>query len=602
MTTTGKFTFVAALALICTLTFAMFSSGCSPQASLNDSSSVSSTEVKSYIVQGSDPQKLVELVENAGGNVNKQFPIINAVSASMTSTQVEQIKKTSGVRISDDREVRTMASSAALSTMSLTPKSPVIDTLITKQVEANRLHNMGITGRGVTVAVIDSGANYGGPIGSYLFNNTMGQQRALLKYDALAGQETYWYNDDNNGHGSHVSGIIASSLSDGSGTYNGIAPDVFLLSIKAFDATGGSTYSHILDALNWIEVNQHKYRIRVVNMSLGAQANSRYWDDPINQAVMRLWHQGITVVTSAGNNGESLGITVPGNNPYVITVGASTHNDTPFFLEDDRVASFSAKGPTYEGFVKPDIVAPGTKIAVKLDSQFFAQPLRASETGLDYSVISGTSQSSAVVAGIAALIMQAHPGIRPDDVKCKLIAAAKVARKDETYAYSPLQQGSGAVNAFDAVTSTATNCSNQGLDIVADLTGTGGFYGPVSKQGDEFSIQLSNGKVLSHGAHWGTEILALQGAHWGEETFTLQGAHWSEQIISIEGAHWGNLATRLQGSHWSNESLKLHGGHWGDESLMLLGTDSNTHLQDLEPDASNDNHTGEPEMPAVTWQ
>src|SRR6202166_4360616 len=109
--------------------------------------------------------------------------------------------------------------------------------------------------------------------------------------------------------------------------------------------------------------HQKQYNIRVVNMSLGAPPESYYWDDPLNQAVMAAWRAGIVVVTAAGNEGPAaMTIDVPGNVPYVITTGAMTDNNTPYNLSDDRLASFSSTGPTYEGFVKPELVAPGRTI------------------------------------------------------------------------------------------------------------------------------------------------------------------------------------------------------------------------------------------------
>ncbi|MFC4701006.1 S8 family peptidase [Glaciecola siphonariae] len=503
---------------------------------------------KSYIIQGGNADTLVAVVEQAGGDVSRQFPIINAISAMLTPAQADQIKTVNGVRILDDRTVKTMSNS----------KKYAIDTYVTTQINANELHDMGITGRGVTVAVVDSGSNMGGDSGQYLFADSEGEQRIAVKYNAFESKETYYYNDDNNGHGSHVTGIIASSLQDASRDFNGVAPDVYLVSVKAFDKNGNSSYSAILDSLNWIAENISKYKIKVVNLSLGAQAQSRYWNDPINQAVMYLWYKGVTVVTSAGNNGEQMGITVPGNNPYVITVGSSSHNDSPYNTSDDRVASFSSQGPTYEGFVKPDVVAPGTNIAVKIEDKYLSKKLRQSSTGEGYSEVSGTSQSAAVVSGIAALIIQAYPGISPDDVKCKILHSAKVARNKSKYAYSPLIQGSGMVNALDAVRTSARACANQGLDIRSDLTGSKHFVGSVGKKSNYWTVSLSNGKVLNQGKHWNDSKVNTNNAHWSNEVIELEGSHWSNESVGMHSAHWSNEMVKPMGSHWTSESVGLH--------------------------------------------
>ena len=106
----------------------------------------------------------------------------------------------------------------------------------------------------------------------------------------------------------------------------------------------------------------------MLNLSFSAPPRSYYWDDPLNQAVMAAWKAGIVVVASAGNTGpEPMTIGVPGNVPYVITVGAMSDNWTPNNPNDDVLASFSATGPTHDGFVKPEIVAPGGHIIAVMD-------------------------------------------------------------------------------------------------------------------------------------------------------------------------------------------------------------------------------------------
>ena len=134
--------------------------------------------------------------------------------------------------------------------------------------------------------------------------------------------------------------------------------------------SGQASYADVITGLDWLLSNKDVHNIRVVNLSFGATPQSHYWEDPINQAVMRLWQAGIVVVASAGNTGpDPMTIGVPGNVPYVITVGAMTDSYTRDDLSDDRLTSFSAAGPTYEGFVKPDVVAPGGHIKALMDNQ-----------------------------------------------------------------------------------------------------------------------------------------------------------------------------------------------------------------------------------------
>ena len=125
--------------------------------------------------------------------------------------------------------------------------------------------------------------------------------------------------------------------------------------IKAFDADGRGSYLDVIRGIDWVVANRDRYGIRVLNLSFSARPVSYYWDDPLNQAVMRAWQLGIVVVASAGNRGpDAMSIGVPGNVPYIITVGAMSDAASKR-ANDDFLASFSSTGPTYEGFVKPDV-------------------------------------------------------------------------------------------------------------------------------------------------------------------------------------------------------------------------------------------------------
>lgn len=547
-----------------------------------DEQNVGVVQSKSYILQGSSPENLQKVVTSVGGNISREFPIINAVSAILTPTQAKQIKELGSVRVQDDRTVRT---SSTMSTKRFAweydenhlNNEYYKDNYIVKQISANVVHNMGITGDGVTVAVVDSGANMWGINGSYLFRDADRNQRTPFKYNAIDGELTYRFYDDGNGHGTHVSNIIANSLDNSAGEFNGIAPNVNLIPVKAFDDDGASSYSIVLDSLNWIYENHTTYDIRVVNMSLGASVQSYYWLDPINQAVSKLWQAGVVVVSSGGNNGEEMGITVPGNNPYIITVGAVTDSATPYDPSDDRVTSYSAKGPTFEGFIKPDLVAYGNDIETKMDVKYLKKSLKASAKGADYALISGTSQASAMVSGVVALMLSNDPSLTPDDIKCRLKASAKQSYNSSGLPlYGPFEQGAGMVNAYDAVMSTARGCANNGLDIDADLAGEQHFMGPakVNENGDYYLLS-SDGTVLQEGLHWGnSNDLGLEGLHWGNASdLGLEGLHWdNSNDLSLEGLHWGNESeVGLEGLHWSVQGIELKGLHWGTEDLNVQG-------------------------------
>ena len=163
---------------------------------------------------------------------------------------------------------------------------------------------MGLTGKGIGVAVIDSGIT---AWHDDLTNKTSklfpyGNQRVAKFVDFVNGRTLPY---DDNGHGTHVSGIIAGNGYDSYGQKSGIAPDASLVSLKVLDANGEGTIGNIIAALNWVAANAKTYNIRVVNMSVGAFIHESYWTDPLTLAAKVVTDQGITVVTAAGNLGKN---------------------------------------------------------------------------------------------------------------------------------------------------------------------------------------------------------------------------------------------------------------------------------------------------------
>lgn len=361
---------------------------------------------------------------------------------------------------------------------------------------AEPLHSQGVNGLLTTVAVLDTGY-WKHPA---LDTTLLGLNRVLAQYDAFSGRNDSstsgllgltslgtTADTDASGHGTHITGIMLNTQRSVDGRYFGIAPNANLVSVRAFDADGRGTYASVIRGIDWIVKNKDAHRIRVLNLSFGATPRSYYWDDPLNRAVMKAWKAGIVVVASAGNGGPTAQtITVPGNVPYIITVGAMTDNYTPADPSDDRLASFSAAGPTYEGFVKPEVVAPGGHIWSLMSTQVrIAQEHPTYQNDGDYFTMSGTSQAAAVVSGVVALLLQAEPGLTPDQVKCKLMASARRAVDPMgQYAYSVFQQGAGLINAYDARYETRRDCANRGMDIQKDLDGTEHYRGPAQQSAD----------------------------------------------------------------------------------------------------------------------
>src|SRR5581483_9416362 len=181
--------------------------------------------------------------------------------------------------------------------------------------------------------------------------------------------------NDQYGHGTHVAGIVAGTGKNSSGqkdiyTFRGIADGVNLINLRVLDKNGAGTDSQAIAAIEMAIQLKSQYNIRVINLSLGRPVYESYTLDPLCQAVEQAWQAGIVVVAAAGNDGrnDAAGtggygtIEAPGNDPYVITVGAMNTMGTPS-PADDKMASYSSKGPTlFDRVAKPDIVAPGNRI------------------------------------------------------------------------------------------------------------------------------------------------------------------------------------------------------------------------------------------------
>ena len=322
--------------------------------------------------------------------------------------------------------------------------------------------DFGYTGAGVGVAVIDSGTTnwhddltYQGSSSLVRVNNG---QRVAAFVDFVNGRTAPY---DDNGHGTHVSGIIAGNGKDSLGTRAGIAPSAHLVSLKVLDDRGRGVISNVIAALDWVVANKASYNVRVVNLSVGAAVTESFNTDPLTLAAKHAVDAGIVVVTAAGNLGKNAngqlqygGITAPGNAPWVLTVGAYSHEGT-VVRTDDVMAGYSSRGPTFIDFAaKPDLVAPGTGIVSLSDplSTMYvtkaAYLLTGSLLGGDkpYLSLTGTSMASPVVAGTVALMLQANPALTPNLVKAILQYTA-----ESNTNYNALTQGAGFVNSYGAV-------------------------------------------------------------------------------------------------------------------------------------------------------
>jgi serine protease AprX len=353
------------------------------------------------------------LVRSHHGRVTARLPSINGFAIRLPAREARALRRSRHVlNITLNNRVRSTGVDAG----SLATTYP-------KTIGADRLWAAGITGRGVGVAVIDSGVNGDMPD----FRNADGNSR--ITANVIANPDATRPGDDV-GHGTHVAGIIAGNsfnrdvADPAHGAYVGIAPEADLVAIKTADDDGDSTALDVITALQFVVDHKDDLNIRVVNLSVSSDTPASYRDDPLDAAVEFAWHAGIVVVAAAGNRGAATDAVqyAPGNDPYVISVGATDEVGT-LDPGDDVTASYSSRGVTEDGDAKPDLLAPGAGIVAPLAMGSAFQALCPQcVIGADYLRMGGTSMSAPVVAGAAALLLQARPELNPDEVKALLLA------------------------------------------------------------------------------------------------------------------------------------------------------------------------------------
>jgi subtilisin family serine protease len=451
------------------------------------------------------------------------------------------------------------------------------------------MHTGGVTGRGVTVAVLDTGVWINkGPL---QVSSSGRNPRVIAQYDTiLARKDPSAYPllslnkysrdiNDFNGHGTQVSSIIAASSLTSAGRYQGVAPGVNLVSVRVLDSNGMGTYMDVISGIQWAMNQRLAYGIRVINLSLSAPVRSHYWDDPLNQAVMAAWGSGIVVVVAAGNAGPApMTIGVPANNPYVISVGAVTDAYHPYEPSKYKLASFSSAGPTYEGFVKPEVVAMGGHIRAYApnDSTLAGRFPQWIDTRFPDMTLSGTSQAAAVTSGVVALMLEANPLLSPDKVKCRLMDGARPAvRSDGHLAYSVFQQGAGLVNARDAIYSTASNCANQGLNIAADLANLQHYGGRANQDenGNFYIMEVEDDPGLL------TTLLPLLGQLLVGLASTLDGLLWDGSPPSDDdNVTWSGGYIWSNGFTWSNGYAYSNGYIWSNTDTSSPAASSSSSI------------------------
>ena len=309
-----------------------------------------------------------------------------------------------------------------------------------------------------TIAIVDSGIDTSRT--EVFGNRVIGQTSTASILPNSPG--------DGYGHGTFVASVAAGAAAG----HAGVAPSANLLSVDVMGDSGQATVADVVAACDWILANKSQYNIKVANLSLHATNPASIFFDPLDQAVERLWLNGITVVVASGNyavDGQQSDVPfAPSNDPFVITVGAADIMNT-LSASDDVAAPWSAWGNTFDGFAKPELSAPGRyMIGATPDNATLALERPDHVISPGYMQLSGTSFSAPAVAGAAALILAQHPDWTPDQVKGALMVSAR-----GTPAATPGSLGVGELNVPLARMVQNPPNPNAGLDqyVTTDSSG-----------------------------------------------------------------------------------------------------------------------------------
>jgi subtilisin family serine protease len=500
---------------------------------------------------GPQAQAAVEAaVEGLGGEVGRRIGIIDAFVARVPSASQAALRALPGVlSVTPNEALRPQHVVNGFDAGTDAGSLYRVDNLI----KARDLHKDKITAKGVDVALIDTG------VVAVEGLSTPGKivYGPDLSFESQSNDLRYL---DTNGHGTHMAGIIAGKDASvvASNDYTdhdkfvGIAPDARVVSVKVANASGVTDVSQVLAAIDWVV--QHRsddgMNIRVLNLSYGTDGDQDYVLDPLTYAAEVAWRKGIVVVVAAGNSGYgSSRLNNPAYDPFVIAVGADDPKGTSD-PRDDVVPVWSSRGNSVR---HPDLVAPGRSV-VSLRDPGSNVDLAHPEGLVNARFFrgSGTSQAAAAVSGAAALLLQARPGLTPDQVKGLLTSTAAPLPNADAVA-----QGAGLINVKEAAKAAAPLVPQ----TFVPATGVGSLE---AARGSAHMTDL-DGNVLQgesdiFGAPWDANTWSgstWSGGQWNGNTWS--GNTWSGNTWS--GNTWsGNT---WSGNTWSGSTWS--GALWGDQ-------------------------------------
>lgn len=426
-------------------------------------------------------------------------------------------------------------------------------------IGARRAWSAGITGDGVTVAVIDTGV---APVDAL-----SGEGKIVASVD-LSGEaaipEARYL--DTYGHGTHMTGIIAGATPGADPTasadhpewFMGVAPGAAIVSVKVGDNTGAVDVSQVIAGLDWTVQHAEELGIRVINLSYGTDATQPYQIDPLAEAVERAWKSGIVVVVAAGNDGRGTKqLANPAHDPYVIAVAAAD-------VQGDGKAKVPSWVTSGDGTRNPDVSAPGAHIeSLRVPGSRIDSENPAAVVGDDRFLGSGSSQAAAVVSGAAALMIDARPELSPDEVKAILMSTAR------PFSNAQVEfQGRGLIDVTAALLAPRPKLA---IQLWPASDGSGSLEASRGTHHVVIGADALTGEVDVTGASWRGGAWtgdAWAGASWRSDDWagaSWRGVSWHDS--SWSGAAW--LGASWRDTAWSGASWRdgsWSGASWRDSS------------------------------------
>ncbi len=507
------------------------------------------------------------------------LPLVDAYTSRLDSRGIRALLESDDVEyVTVDAVVRPAGKPVA--------SAPAFDTPVT--IGAPLLHDLGIKGGGVTIAVFDSGIN---PHSDLPIKSRV---RVAMDFTSGEGVEVktrgsgYQQDPDQYGHGTHVAGTVGGDGKRSKGLYAGVAPKAKFVDVKVVGPDGSGLTSNLIKAIDWVIQNREKYEIRVANMSLGHPPLESYVNDPLGQAVERMVQAGIITVASAGNVGEINGVKIygaissPGNHPAVITVSATNTMGTAT-QSDDVAALFSSRGPTYADLLfKPDLTAPGTDVtSIYSQDTWIAKNYPQLTLDNYYMRLSGSSMATAHVSGTVALMLSANPDLTPRMVKALLLLTASKLRQPHMF-----EQGNGMVNAYGAAMAGLTLKTRDQL-VVGVFDPTWQLDGETVYAGGAFAVAdrivysdlvlaEARGQLWGSGVDWCpylrktaatsvNEFFQPGSGLWYSSDVSSDAIFWSDAVFWVEAVFWIDNLFWVDGMFWSE------GAFWAEYMLQTAG-------------------------------